>query len=49
MADNNNTLDMANNKGRSIREYALFDPTLHIIIVKPEVAIAQFEFKSIMF
>lgn len=50
MGDNNNTLDMANDKGRSIREYTVFDSTtLHTSIVKLEVTTAQFDFKPIMF
>lgn len=48
--DDNNTLDIVNDKGRSIREYAVFDlPSLHTSIVKSEVTIVQFEFKPIMF
>ncbi|KEH32967.1 hypothetical protein MtrunA17_Chr3g0081261 [Medicago truncatula] len=50
MGDNNNTLGMENDKGRSIREYVVFDLTsLHTSIVKSEVTTAQFEFKPIMF
>jgi len=45
-----NTIDMTNDKGRSIRECAVFDPTtLHTSIVKPEVTTPKFEFKPIMF
>lgn len=50
MGDNNNTLDIVNDKWRSIREYAVFDlPSLHTSIVKSEVTTVQFEFKLIMF
>ncbi|KEH32971.1 hypothetical protein MTR_3g012200 [Medicago truncatula] len=50
MGDKNNTLDIVNDKGRSIREYAVFDLTsLHTSIVKSEVTTVQFEFKPIMF
>jgi len=35
MADNNNTIDMTNDKARSIKEYAVFDPTtFHTSIVR---------------
>jgi hypothetical protein len=48
--DDNNTLDIVNDKGRSIKEYAVFDlPSLHTSIVKSEVTIVQFELKPIMF
>ena len=47
---NNNTIDMENDKDKFIREYVVFDPnTLHKSIVRPNITIAQFEFKPIMF
>jgi len=50
MANTNNTIDMSNEKDRSIREYVVFDPNaLHTSIMRPEVTTTQFEFKPIMF
>jgi len=46
MENNNNIINMADDKDRSIREYAMFDPnTLNTSILR----LSQFEFKSIIF
>ncbi|MCI47804.1 hypothetical protein A2U01_0069046, partial [Trifolium medium] len=41
---------IANNRGRSIRDYVVFDPNaMNTGIVRPEITAAQFEFKPMMF
>lgn len=43
-------IEMANDRERSIREYAVFDPqTMNTGIVRPEITTQQFEFKPMMF
>ncbi|MCI57615.1 hypothetical protein A2U01_0078866, partial [Trifolium medium] len=43
-------IGIANDRGRSIRDYAVFDPNvMNTRIVRPEITAAQFEFKPMMF
>ncbi|PNY16243.1 hypothetical protein L195_g012958 [Trifolium pratense] len=43
-------IGIANDKGRSIRDYDVFDPNaMNTGIVRPEIIAAQFEFKPMMF
>jgi len=50
MDNNNNTTDLANDKNKSFKKYAVFDSkTFHTSIVRLEVTAAQFEFKPLMF
>ncbi|MCI31263.1 hypothetical protein A2U01_0052475, partial [Trifolium medium] len=43
-------IGIANDKERSIRDYAVFDPNaMNTGIVRPEITAAQFEFKPMMF
>ena len=45
-----NIIGIANDRDRSIREYAIFDPkTLNTGIVRPEITANHFEFKPMMF
>jgi len=46
----NDIIGIANDRARSIRDYAVFDPaTMSNGIVLPEITAAQFEFKPMMF
>jgi len=48
--NNNNTIDMKNDKDIFIREYDVFDPnSLHASIVKPDITTVHFEFKPMIF
>ena len=45
-----NIIGIANDRDRSIRDYAIFDPeTMNTGIVRPEITANHFEFKPMMF
>lgn len=49
MADND-IIGIANDKPHNIRDNAIFDPNaMNIGIIIPEITVAQFEFKPMMF
>ncbi|KAI5385172.1 hypothetical protein KIW84_071964 [Lathyrus oleraceus] len=49
MADND-IIGIANDKARNIRDYDVFDPkSMNTGIIRPEITVAQFEFKPMMF
>lgn len=49
MADND-IIGIANDRERNIRDYVVFDLiAMNIRIIRPKIAMAQFEFKSTMF